>query len=420
MSNKLVPSYKGYVGSTKDALLIIQGILNKQLDLIPRRPHERERADLIKSGNVFIFIEEHSGIKRWTDGISWSPSRILGRFLVYRELDKEMENASIAAGSMMQDATQRKKKKRLSEDFEINNTQHGFKDHGLIKKTLLITTNLKELNVKGKAEKQTIHLISYYNANDVVEGKLSRPCEGDLRNVSINNYLWNVIKDSNLGGKIKLEDEAFYFLDNNYQLQNMSTLGGASHGGMATGAAAGVPSGMTIGSTGSVVGTIPSGIRGGASQQVPPLFYPNKQNYMLPMPPNHEYYKRDDEDVTFVNPFTTGNFNISSNLNSFYHDVAPSSQSAAATNMPQTPTQAQVGQGQLSLGSVISNYVPYQQYYHPYHNSVSTANSDFSNTGNSIASLKSSYSGSYSSKRFKMDDPLYHMDDSHFIANQNY
>lgn len=101
-STNLQPSYYGYIGSTKDALLIIQAILDEKLLLIPRRPHERERPELIKSGNVFVFIEESSGIKRWTDGIAWSPSRILGRFLVYRELDKNLS----------QEKEEKKKKRR--------------------------------------------------------------------------------------------------------------------------------------------------------------------------------------------------------------------------------------------------------------------------------------------------------------------
>lgn len=43
---------------------------------------------MITSGSVFVFDEEESGIKRWTDGFFWSPSRILGNFLLYRETDK--------------------------------------------------------------------------------------------------------------------------------------------------------------------------------------------------------------------------------------------------------------------------------------------------------------------------------------------
>jgi Gti1/Pac2 family len=54
----------------------------------PTIPTPRERAQLIKSGCVFIYEENGSGIKRWTDGVPWSPSRILGNFLVYRELMK--------------------------------------------------------------------------------------------------------------------------------------------------------------------------------------------------------------------------------------------------------------------------------------------------------------------------------------------
>lgn len=37
---------------------------------------------MIKSGAVFIFSVEESGIKRWTEGLAWSQSRISGNFLV--------------------------------------------------------------------------------------------------------------------------------------------------------------------------------------------------------------------------------------------------------------------------------------------------------------------------------------------------
>mmetsp|Transcript_8458 Transcript_8458/g.10315 ORF Transcript_8458/g.10315 Transcript_8458/m.10315 type:complete len:573 (-) Transcript_8458:243-1961(-) len=251
-SSKLSPSYYGYVGSTKDALMIIQAILDKQLELVHRRPHERERTSLIKSGNVFVFIEEHSGIKRWTDGIAWSPSRILGRFLIYRELDKHS----------LGEKDDKKKKKRKVSVTQLENTSpdginhlnpnpmgqmnslnsdlvdgdynkhlvgslvtsYVFKDQGLIKKTLSLTTLSKELNISDKEEKQTIHLISYYNVDDVLNGKLQRPPDTNLKNLNITNNLWNAVKESLLGGKIPIEDEAYYFLDKNYQLQNMSLL----------------------------------------------------------------------------------------------------------------------------------------------------------------------------------------------------
>ncbi|KAK0545114.1 Global transcription regulator sge1 [Tilletia horrida] len=56
---------------------------------VKRRLREDERVALIKSGSVFVFDELESGVKRWTDGLFWSPSRILNNFLVYRQIDKK-------------------------------------------------------------------------------------------------------------------------------------------------------------------------------------------------------------------------------------------------------------------------------------------------------------------------------------------
>ena len=84
------PTFKGYIEDEKDALLIIQATMDGKLKHIPRRPYEIERSYLIASGNIFVFIEEISGIKRWTDGVTWSPSRIAGKFLIYKEIDKSI------------------------------------------------------------------------------------------------------------------------------------------------------------------------------------------------------------------------------------------------------------------------------------------------------------------------------------------
>jgi hypothetical protein len=84
----LQPTFQGHVATTNDALILFEACLTGHLTHVPRRPHDRERNQLIRSGCVFIYEENASGIKRWTDGVTWSPSRILGNFLVYRELDK--------------------------------------------------------------------------------------------------------------------------------------------------------------------------------------------------------------------------------------------------------------------------------------------------------------------------------------------
>lgn len=53
---------------------------------IPRRLLDSERAAMIRPGNVFVWDESETGIRRWTDGKLWSASRVHGAFLTYREL----------------------------------------------------------------------------------------------------------------------------------------------------------------------------------------------------------------------------------------------------------------------------------------------------------------------------------------------
>lgn len=80
------PTWDGFLHTTYDALMVLEACLRGNLKHVARRPHDRERTQVIRSGNVFIYEEKSSGIKRWTDGVTWSPSRIMGNFLVYREL----------------------------------------------------------------------------------------------------------------------------------------------------------------------------------------------------------------------------------------------------------------------------------------------------------------------------------------------
>jgi Gti1/Pac2 family transcription factor len=87
-ASELDATYYGFIGSTYDALILFEACIAGRIKHVSRRPHDRERERVIQSGRVFIYEENTSGIKRWTDGISWSPSRILGNFLIYRQLVK--------------------------------------------------------------------------------------------------------------------------------------------------------------------------------------------------------------------------------------------------------------------------------------------------------------------------------------------
>ncbi|KAI9142952.1 Gti1/Pac2 family-domain-containing protein [Paraphysoderma sedebokerense] len=73
-------TFWGNVEDTVDALLIFQAIQEGKLPKVRRRLVEKERKG-IRSGSIFVFDSE-TGIKRWTDGRLWSPSRIQGNFLV--------------------------------------------------------------------------------------------------------------------------------------------------------------------------------------------------------------------------------------------------------------------------------------------------------------------------------------------------
>ncbi|GAA95276.1 uncharacterized protein L969DRAFT_92465 [Mixia osmundae IAM 14324] len=82
------PTFFGYVETTLDALLVFEACHRGILAKVPRRLQDKEK-ELIRSGSIFVFDEKEAGIKRWTDGMIWSPSRILNNFLVYREMDKD-------------------------------------------------------------------------------------------------------------------------------------------------------------------------------------------------------------------------------------------------------------------------------------------------------------------------------------------
>lgn len=187
-SAPLVPTFEGHISTTLDALILFEACLTGVLNHVPRRPHDRERQELIKSGNIFIYEEHSSGIKRWTDGVSWSPSRILGNFLIYRELDKPFPpgekkralkkckkspqgivkaeplstlNMPFVAAGLDQSGNSKDQERSLIGSLVDS---YSFKDNGLVKKTISVAFN-----------GVTHHMVSYYNVDDVTSGKLETP-----------------------------------------------------------------------------------------------------------------------------------------------------------------------------------------------------------------------------------------------------
>jgi Gti1/Pac2 family transcription factor len=65
-SNPEVPPFVGYVETTVNALRLIHAARQGVIPRITRRLNDNERRSMIKSGSVFVFSVEESGIKRWT------------------------------------------------------------------------------------------------------------------------------------------------------------------------------------------------------------------------------------------------------------------------------------------------------------------------------------------------------------------
>ncbi|KAJ1916026.1 Gluconate transport-inducing protein [Mycoemilia scoparia] len=77
-------TYYGFVENSNDVLILFEACRLGLKRQVQRRLSDTERM-AIRSGSVFVWDEEQSGMKRWTDGRSWSPSRVQGCFLTYYE-----------------------------------------------------------------------------------------------------------------------------------------------------------------------------------------------------------------------------------------------------------------------------------------------------------------------------------------------
>ncbi|KAL1942178.1 hypothetical protein VTO73DRAFT_6242 [Trametes versicolor] len=177
------PPWSGWIETTGDALLILEAARRGLIPRVTRRLVDSERK-MITSGSVFVFDEDESGIKRWTDGFFWSPSRILGNFLLYRETEKRGAGHSRAraeaaateeAESLKQEGQSLSRPKGESSRLGIDRQRervlvgsltnsYKFKPGGMMKKTFSLT-------IGGVAQ----HLISYYKIEDVEQGRLRSP-----------------------------------------------------------------------------------------------------------------------------------------------------------------------------------------------------------------------------------------------------
>src|ERR1700731_3573777 len=86
MNSSTMETYCGHVRTPADAIKLFEACRLGLLPRVQRRLSEKERQS-IKSGSVFVWDEREAGMRRWTDGKSWSASRVSGSFLTYREME---------------------------------------------------------------------------------------------------------------------------------------------------------------------------------------------------------------------------------------------------------------------------------------------------------------------------------------------
>lgn len=157
-------TYYGLVETVEDAILLVEACRRGMLPRVSRRLGDRDRA-LIRSGSIFVFVERESGIKRWTDGKIWSPSRITGEFLSYRQLEQRVAPVKRPLGEQHIRVLARSEStlpdgQGAIESLELNGTGLGtgtlLKKDGLVKKTISL-----------RVGEETCHLISYTSESGV-------------------------------------------------------------------------------------------------------------------------------------------------------------------------------------------------------------------------------------------------------------
>ncbi|KAJ3127377.1 hypothetical protein HK100_009790 [Physocladia obscura] len=86
-------TYFGYIEDQADALAVIEATIAKIL--VPFTGSSVDMSQFkVRSGSVAVIPESCRFVKRWRDGLKWSPSRVYGPFLLYRQIEEVSEKAS--------------------------------------------------------------------------------------------------------------------------------------------------------------------------------------------------------------------------------------------------------------------------------------------------------------------------------------
>ncbi|KAJ2018827.1 Gluconate transport-inducing protein [Coemansia sp. S680] len=179
----MTETYHGFIDTAHDALIIFEACNRGLLPRVQRRFSDRERRT-IRSGAVYVWDEEETGMRRWTDGRTWSPSRVHGCFLIYYELEGRRHqfvnrngSATNSRGARVSPRSGQIEPTPFSSAHESCPPNIMQKEQGLIKKALSLCTN----------DKRKLHLVCYYSREDVESGCLTSP-KNDPRFANLQVY----------------------------------------------------------------------------------------------------------------------------------------------------------------------------------------------------------------------------------------
>ncbi|KAJ2448076.1 Global transcription regulator sge1 [Coemansia sp. RSA 2336] len=274
------------VMSTRDALTIFEACRRGILPQITRRLTESEKQQ-IAAGTIVVFDEKRAKMKRWTDGRMWTPSRIVGNFLMYRELDRKVQpnQQGIEEINRLVQQQQRRDEHGESMSPEFHSSNKGLffrKPHGLIKRTISLSVPDDEAGFLSQTEWKTPrthqqHLIAYFKAETC--SLLASP--DDMEELHGLRLPLPVLRIQRFRRPIKIEmyDDAFYDVyDTEDEEEGKTTLGGEEAGRAAA------ADGLFAGASGNPP-TLPSY---SAQLPLPPVAYssePVSRSLMLLAPP---------------------------------------------------------------------------------------------------------------------------------------
>ncbi|KAM0686381.1 Global transcription regulator sge1 [Conglomerata obtusa] len=185
---------RGYIHSHEEAMLVMHAVRLKLFQPAKERPSMEER-ESIASGSIYCFMESEDGMKRWTDGKIWSPSKILGHFLLYKEVPRHLSKSALKKEKSEMDRRRRNTFERTRRDYRLDD------EFTLYKKTI-------SLEHDGK----TYHVISYFQPFF------------DKRSILSLNFFKDLQECLNINECLLYDKNLYEFFDSNVNLHEVYKL----------------------------------------------------------------------------------------------------------------------------------------------------------------------------------------------------